>query len=468
MKRRYLPLVSLFFIAPLLASCLSNDDEETIVYNDAAITSFSIKTLKRVVHTTSKSGADSSYVVNFPASDYHFYINQLTREIYNPDSLPLGIDASKVLATITTKNAGVLGVKNVANDSVKFYKATDSLDFVQPRQIVVYNQAGTALATYKIHVNVHREASDVFKWSQPVKQQSTLGALTGMRVLVNNGRLYVFGTEGEHAKLYTATTKSGADWHELSTNVALSAQAWQNVALMGQTFYVYNNGVLLSSADAQNWQKVADVALKHLVGATENKLYALSSEGQLVVSSDQGKSWTREKLDGQEGQLPQKDFSLLVLPVNTNRGVNRLFLAGTTDKNNCLWSKIDDADPNAEQQPWTFFSQRSTDRYALPNMYHLQVGKNGDALIAMGGAGMGESSAVKPFAQFYRSIDGGLSWHQYGNLTFPKDFQSSATSFAMASDENHYLWLICGKTGQVWKGRFNELGWKKVQTSFTE
>ena len=131
-------------------------------------------------------------------------------------------------------------------------------------------------------------------------------------------------------------------------------------------------------------------------------------------------------------------------------------------------SKIDDADPNAEQQPWTFFSQRSADRYALPNMNHLQVVKNGDALIAMGGAGMGESSAVKPFAQFYRSIDGGLSWHQYGNLTFPKDFQSSATSFAMASDENHYLWLICGKTGQVWKGRFNELGWKKVQKSFTE
>ena len=105
---------------------------------------------------------------------------------------------------------------------------------------------------------------------------------------------------------------------------------------MGQTFYVYNNGALLSSADAQNWQKVADVALNHLVGATENKLYALSSEGQLVVSTNQGKSWTRENLDNQDGQLPQKDFSLLVLPVKTNRGVNRLFLACLLYTSRCV------------------------------------------------------------------------------------------------------------------------------------
>ena len=85
-------LLSAIFV---FTSCLNSDNEVTTYYGDTAITSFSVGTLKYYKHTTSSTGKDSVYQTTLSCSGYKFYIDQAKREIYNPDSLPYGIDGTK-------------------------------------------------------------------------------------------------------------------------------------------------------------------------------------------------------------------------------------------------------------------------------------------------------------------------------------------------------------------------------------
>ena len=118
MRRIIRPFVILFSSLILTVSCLSDDSASYIYYSDTAITSFSLGTLNRTMWTKSSTGADSSYVEEIDGSDYHFYIDQAGRRIYNPDSLPVGTDAAHVICNIGSKNGGtvVIAYKDTEGD----------------------------------------------------------------------------------------------------------------------------------------------------------------------------------------------------------------------------------------------------------------------------------------------------------------------------------------------------------------
>lgn len=468
MNRRFLPPLMLCSVVLLFASCLSDNDDERMGHDDAAIIAFSVKNVKRLVHTKSSKGADSTYITTFAASDYRFYIDQINRVIYNPDSLPLGVDASKVVATISAKNAGVIAIKSAKSDSVKYFNSADSLDFTKPRQVIVYNNSGTGMNTYTVHVNVHQQDGDTFIWNSQTKNEPKLGELTAMRLLANGENLYVFGNKGSEAKIYTAARKAADRWQEIMPNIQLASDFYRNVVLQDNTFYGYHDGQVVKSTDAKNWSVVSTIALKQLVGASDAKLYALTENHEILVSTDGGATWTTETMSPSNALLPEADLNFVAQPSKTNMGANQLFMAGTTDKRVAQWGKLEENDEKAENQPWTSYTPSAGNRFALPNLTNLQVVKYGDALVAMGGAGKGESSGVKAFSQMYGSVDGGLTWKKHATLVFPNGFHSSETSFAMATDADHYLWMVCGKTGQVWRGRLNKLGWPVVKRVITE
>ena len=106
MRSKFSAYFMLLSVVIMFASCLKDKDENITYRGDSAITAFSVVTAKRYAHTISKSGADSVYRANVSCSNYKFYIDQIACEIYNPDSLPKGVDLKKLICSITSRNSG--------------------------------------------------------------------------------------------------------------------------------------------------------------------------------------------------------------------------------------------------------------------------------------------------------------------------------------------------------------------------
>lgn len=165
MKRHYmLPMVA-FCVLMLCTSCLKGNDGDDTLYNDTAVSAFSLGTLNRYLHTTSSTGQDSIYMTTIVGSNYRFTIDQVGHRIYNPDSLPVGTDVEHVICNLTTYNNGIAFFESLTSpDSMRYYSSTDSVDFSVPRKLRVYAYSSPNYVTYTVNVNVHKQDGDEFNW----------------------------------------------------------------------------------------------------------------------------------------------------------------------------------------------------------------------------------------------------------------------------------------------------------------
>lgn len=133
MNRFFINALLLLAAATLLPSCLNSNDDETTVYDDAAITAFSLTSSLRSVTTTSSTGADSIYsVTDATVANYPFRIDQANGLISNPDSLPYGIKPTKLLCSYSTLNNGVVYIEDALGTIQNLFYTTDSTDFTTP------------------------------------------------------------------------------------------------------------------------------------------------------------------------------------------------------------------------------------------------------------------------------------------------------------------------------------------------
>ena len=193
MRNKLQVFILLISMAWIASSCLDDNEYEYEYPNDTAITAFSLGTVDRYVHTLSSKGEDSVYTEDVDGSEYKFYIDQVKKIIYNPDSLPKGCDATRILATISSKNSGVIGIKDTKSDSIAAYSSSDSIDFSVPREIRAYNVIGTAYSAYTVTVNVHKEDPDSFGWHTLAQNNAELAALAQAKAVNVNERIYLFG-----------------------------------------------------------------------------------------------------------------------------------------------------------------------------------------------------------------------------------------------------------------------------------
>jgi len=204
-------ILLIFMSVALCSSCLNDSDTEVTLYSDAVVTSFTLGTVNRYLHTTSQAGTDSVYKTLVAGSNYKFHIDQVNRRIYNTDSLPVGCDVSHVLCTIGSLNGGAVVLESADSAAtLSYYSSTDSIDFSQPRTIYVYSSDGAARSRYTIQVNVHRQDGDHFDWqladdswtpadvSLPDGIRQILGAsTTETYALATDGRLMVSRDGGQ-------------------------------------------------------------------------------------------------------------------------------------------------------------------------------------------------------------------------------------------------------------------------------
>lgn len=441
----------------LLSSCLgSSTDDNITYYDDTAVTAFSVGTLNITYHTTASDGvSDSTYTSTLDCSGYKFYIDQVSQTIYNPDSLPKGIDAAHVLATVTTKNSGVATLNLRAKDgtdSLAYYSSTDSIDFTSPVRLRVYNMHGSSYREYTVHVNVHQQTGDEFTWQSA---SANLGNMGDRRFVEAGNTLYLFGQADDATVGYRLINGS---WTALNMATALDANAYKNIIAKGSALYTLSNGQLMSSADGQTWSSVATVSgMTQLLGATDKRMYALTATG-IQQSTDGGATWTDDKLDDAASLLPASDVNFVVQASRTNADTYNLTLIGNLKGRTVVWSKVEEDADNSDSQSWTYYSDDEYNRKTLPMLSNLRVVVYDDELLAMGG----------DFSKVYVSPDQGLTWTVSSAYALPETFGYTAAPFALTADSEHHLRVSKSGDPLVWTAQLARLTWADNQTVFTK
>ena len=479
MRRIIRPFAVLFSVMLLMASCLESDDySDYVYYSDTAITSFSLGTLKHTVWTKASDGeTDSSYVEDLDASGYDFYIDQQKKEIYNPDSLPVHTDAAHVLCNVSSKNGGVviLAYKNSeGEDSLAYYSDTDSIDFTEPREFRVYANDGRAYRAYTVKVNVHQENPDSINWHK-CGANTAFTAFTAMKAVVLDKKLFVFGSDLTGTSVFSASTDGSITWEELEPNIALDGNAYKNVIVNGGSLYTLSGGNVLRSTDGKTWTETGGSGLKQLLAAGKSNMDGLFADVGMFVSEDGGATWAEDNVADDIAMMPTDNVSYGSFALATDENTERIIIVGNRDINNSAyaedsvamaWSKIEEYAAGSRQHSWIFNSEYNG--YRLPRLSNLSVIVYDDALVALGGSGLGTSTA-EAFSHFYVSEDYGLTWHTDDTYYLPEGFANGDKDvFTMTSDDDNYIWVVCGGTGEVWRGRLNRLGWENEQTSFEE
>ncbi|MBP1542002.1 MAG: hypothetical protein ILA25_07515 [Prevotella sp.] len=380
MKR--IKCIYLLMAALITLSSCKDSDADTTLYNDAAITGFYLGTMKRNVDGVTKTFAGSNYPFRISQVAELTPTGKWVRTIENADSLPKGTDVKRVVCNITTRNNGLVVIQDVGSDTLRYYNASDSIDFSQTRRFVVMPSDGSTSNTqYDIKVNVHREKGDSLQWhlvDEPMPTAETLPA--GIKVMLG--------------KNYSGT-----------------------------------------------------------------EMYALSDDDKLMVSKDNGSTWTQDcpdydatDPDNNSDMLPLTNLALVSYPMDYSIYTDYVLLVGTSPKNanrSVVWRKIVDYEEGAPEGKWTYIERDDAEPYNLPIMTSLNIIRYDESVLAFGG----------DYSTIYQSRDNGITWKTTSLYKMPADFDKTATGIKVTTDSENNIRIFCYGTNKVWKGRVNRLGW---------
>ena len=123
------------------------------------------------------------------------------------------------------------------------------------------------------------------------------------------------------------------------------------------------------------------------------------------------------------------------------------------------WKKvIDNKDSNTE--PWNYFNAGNDITFPYPSLPGTQIIAYDNRIYSLGIQG-------DTLSLFSISNDGGRTWIPQSN-TYLHPTAIPASTFSWTIDEDKYMWIFCGGSGDIWRGRINRLGFKNNQTSFTQ
>lgn len=448
----------------LLVSCIDTDDVTLTLNNDTAITSFSLGTLNRYMHTTiytDTAEVDSTYKVTLTGSNYKFSIDESVRphRIFNADSLPVGTDTKHVLCTITTLNNGLVLFRKLPTDSIvaeadtlSYYSSTDSIDFSVPRTLYVYSTDGYGREEYNVQVNVHQEEGEQFVWIRHANN-TDIAALEAAKAVSLNNELYVYGLKA--GKTVGYKTADGENWTTL-TEID-DEMAYRNMVVGDslRAIYTIANGSLQRTADGDTWSVVkSNVEVTQLVAANSTELYGLTDDGNLQFIKDGDEEWQDDKFDDDYALFPQEEIAYTCIPANMTKDAEQIILAGISPADSVIasvWRKITDA--QSQQDKWVYMERSDNNQFALPQLKNPVMMPYDDGILAWGIVD-GEFSPV------YQSRDNGLIWKTNTRYQLPEEFNGSTNCFAATTDGKE-IWLVSGESGEVWHGHLNKIVWEK-------
>jgi hypothetical protein len=457
MKLKVLNIViGMFITACAITSCLDSDVTEYEYSSRASITRFSIVDSIVTYHQQNEELIDTIITSSVLGANYPFVINQNEGIIYNPDSLPVGTDVSKVVVDIVADTYGIYIVAE--NDSL--WEEGDSLDFRTPVQFKVASEMGTFGRTYTAQINVHQQDPELLSWQKVENNLST--AIQEQKAIFLNGSIYIFAEQESQVALTKST--DGKSWSPLEAiNIPVKADYSSVIAWENQLYIVAAQN-LYSTTDGINWTKVdTEQTISQLLACTSNKhtskLIGVDSESYYIESED-GKNWAR--YDKLPSDFPKAGFQFVNYPLDTNDKISRTILMGNneeiTDTTTTIWMQID------SDHDWTPLSM-DVESNACPNLENAALIHYNNCLYTFGGKGQ-KIGKLDAFSTFFKSVDNGITWEAVTkNLFFPEEFKNlyeeAKGNYSYIIDNEQYLWIMWSQTGEVWRGRINKLGFEK-------
>lgn len=449
-------LISLFITACAITSCMDTEGMDYELNPNASITAFAIKDSIITQYQTELDGVDTTLTKIVVGANYPFIINQSEGLIYNPDSLPVGTDVSKVVVSITADTDGIY----IAADTDSIWSEKDSLNFAQPILFKVMAQTGAYGRTYTAKINVHQQEPEQLSWQKIDSNFSS--DIQAQKAVYANNQIYVFANLENQVALTTST--DGKEWSTL-TNIDIpvkadytSAMAWNN------QLYILAENELYTSTNGINWNKVETTQtiarlLANIDGEENKKLIASDLENYYIESAD-GINWIRHEL--LPDNFPVSQTTFVSYPLNTNPNINRVIVIGDnevkTDTISSVWTQLNTENSWTELEP-------SHIVYTCPKLENASLIAYNNSLYTFGGPGQ-HNGQLEAFCQFYQSEDNGISWDAVRrNLEFPEEFknlyENGDGNYSCIVDKDNFIWIMWSNSGEVWRGRINKLGFER-------
>ena len=151
MRIKFLSVIACFLLMSIaISSCLSSDDEYE-VSSDATVHAFGLDTIH--------------------GKHYPFTIDQVKREIYNIDSLPVGSDT--IIDSILIDTFYVTGyvTSHVSGDApdtilnINNYQNLTGAATVEGLKFKIYAADGLTTRDYTLRINIHQQEPDSLQWT---------------------------------------------------------------------------------------------------------------------------------------------------------------------------------------------------------------------------------------------------------------------------------------------------------------
>lgn len=438
----YLAICSTAF---LCTSCFDDEEDSTVTYPFAALTSFSIGSFNVYTNSVTSEGKDTLLTKKVSGTLYPFIIDQKKLEVYNPDSLPLGADVTKLTTGVTCD--GIAYFYTDSTDTYELISSTDSIDLSMPRKLLVASTNGITLQAYTVKVNVHTVDLEKMYWQQlavsPVEVPT--------RVLMFGEKVLLFG-RNSGAVPVTSSYDAANGWSEIA-EISVADLDVENIWQFASLLYATDGKVLYSSQDGVNWSTVAtNISVTTLFAATDDRLWAVTASDSIAYSADGVNFMSVQPVDD---SFPLRNISAAQYPLTTNPKILRTVVIGypvDADSRPQVWSRL------SSEESWAHYEPLGDGAYDCPALKPLGVVRYDNSLYAFGGKGIVGDDVVTSFETIYSSPDNGLTWKALSYVKFPDSLKGNDAPFASFTDSDNYLWLIVGgEQPAVWRGRMNRL-----------
>lgn len=454
MKKQWIIYSAIFSILFLSVSCISSEDNEVVTYPYSALTSFSIGTVRVYTDAKTAEGKDTVTVDTVGGGNYHFIIDQKSRNVYNTDSLPMGADVSKVC--IGVNSDGIACIYVDSTNTYELFTSSDTLDFSKERRLLVISTDGMNSSEYKVNVNVSKSDPNLLYWQQTAATDIT----TPRRILQMGDRMLIFGENSHNTLLFTAMGVNDSETWESPTAVTnLPSDAdIESIQQLCNVLYATAAGTLYTSSDGSTWNSVhSEGNFKKLLAASDadNKLWVILNDS-IAYTSDGETFVTTEPVPE---DFPTENLSATVYPLNTNPYIQRYVLVGYTAQQGStpiVWSRL------TTEEKWIKYTTGGDGKFNCPALVPLTMLRYNKLLWAFGGAGTFADKEVKAFSTIYTSKDNGLTWSANTNAKekLPDALYENSAPYAAASDNNNRVWILSGgDTPMLYRGRINRLSY---------